>query len=151
MAGRKPKPTALKLIQGTLRKSRENLREPKPSGDLVEPPSYFSNEQIEVWNYAISNAPKGLLKRLDIAILEIWVIAYVTYRDSAKKVGTLGQVIKSPSGYPIVNPYLSNMNKQAQIMMKASSEMGFTPTSRSKIALVEEAIDDDPWAVFANG
>jgi len=151
MAGRKPKPTALKLIQGTLRKSRENLREPKPTGDLVEPPSYFSDEQIEVWNYAISNAPRGLLKRLDIAILEIWVTAYVTYRDSAKKVGTLGQVIKSPSGYPIVNPYLSNMNKQAQIMMKASSEMGFTPTSRSKIALAEEAIEDDPWAVFANG
>jgi P27 family predicted phage terminase small subunit len=151
MAGRKPKPTALKLIQGTLRKDRANMREPKPSGDLLEPPTYFSTEQSEVWNYAIANAPKGLLKRLDISILEIWVTAYVTYRESALKVKQLGQVIKSPSGYPIVNPYLSNMNKQAGIMMKASAEMGFTPTSRSKIVLAEEAIDDDPWAVLANG
>lgn len=151
MAGRKPKPTALKLIQGTLRKDRANMREPKPSGDLLEPPTYFSIEQSEVWNYAIANAPKGLLKRLDISILEIWVTAYVTYRESALKVKQLGQVIKSPSGYPIVNPYLSNMNKQASIMMKASSEMGFTPTSRSRIVLAEEAIEDDAWAVLANG
>lgn len=151
MAGRKPKPTALKLIQGTLRKDRANMREPKPSGDLLEPPTYFSTEQSEVWNYAIANAPKGLLKRLDISILEIWVTAYVTYRESALKVKQLGQVIKSPSGYPIVNPYLSNMNKQASIMMKASSEMGFTPTSRSRIVLAEEAIEDDAWAVLANG
>jgi P27 family predicted phage terminase small subunit len=148
---RKHKPTELKVLQGTYREDRANHREPKPTGDLIHPPSYFSDEQKAVWSYAIENAPKGLLKNLDISILEIWVTAYVTYRDANQKVRTLGQVIKSPSGYPIVNPYLGNMNKQAVIMMKAASEMGFTPTSRSKIILAEETISNDPWEQLANG
>jgi P27 family predicted phage terminase small subunit len=150
MAGRKPKPTQLKIVQGTYRKDRANVRELKPNGDLTLPPSYFTDEQKEVWSYAIQNAPKGLLKNLDISVLEIWVTSYVNYREASQKVKTLGQVIKSPSGYPIVNPYLGNMNKQATIMLKAASEMGFTPASRSKIVMAEEAIEADPWAVLAN-
>lgn len=151
MAGRKPKPSSLKIIQGTYREDRANLRELKPTGDLALPPSYFTDEQKDVWSYAIENAPKGLLKKLDISVLEIWVTAYVHYREAAQKIRISGQVIKSPSGYPIVNPYLGNMNKQAMIMMKAASEMGFTPTSRSKIVMAEEAVSSDPWEALANG
>jgi P27 family predicted phage terminase small subunit len=63
----------------------------------------------------------------------------------------MGQVVTSPSGYPIVNPYLSNMNKQALIMMKSASEMGFTPTSRSKVSVEQESNTQDPWEALANG
>lgn len=150
MAGRKKKPTELKIIEGTYRKDRDNPLAPKVTGDLVSPPSYFSEAQSEVWKYAIENAPKGLLKKLDISILEIWVTAYVTYRESYAMVQEMGQVVTSPSGYPIVNPYLSNMNKQASIMMKAASELGFTPTSRSKVSIEQESVEDDPWAMIAN-
>lgn len=150
MAGRKKKPVELKMIEGTYRKDRDNLNAPKVTGDLVSPPNYFSEEQTGVWKYAIENAPKGLLKKLDISILEIWVTAYVTYRESYAKVQEMGQVMTSPSGYPIVNPYLSNMNKQATIMMKAASELGFTPTSRSKVSVEQEQTEVDPWAVIAN-
>lgn len=150
MAGRKKKPVELKMIEGTYRKDRDNLNAPKVTGDLVSPPNYFSQEQTDVWKYAIENAPKGLLKKLDISILEIWVTAYVTYRESYAKVQEMGQVMTSPSGYPIVNPYLSNMNKQATIMMKAASELGFTPTSRSKVSVEQEQTEVDPWAVIAN-
>ena len=151
MAGRKKKPVELKMIEGTYRKDRDNLNAPKVTGDLVSPPNYFSEEQTGVWKYAIENAPKGLLKKLDISILEIWVTAYVTYRESYAKVQEMGQFMTSPSGYPIVNPYLSNMNKQATIMMKAASELGFTPTSRSKVSVEQEQTEVDPWAVIANG
>lgn len=150
MAGRKKKPVELKMIEGTYRKDRDKLNAPKVTGDLVSPPNYFSEEQTGVWKYAIENAPKGLLKKLDISILEIWVTAYVTYRESYAKVQEMGQVMTSPSGYPIVNPYLSNMNKQATIMMKAASELGFTPTSRSKVSVEQEQTEVDPWAVIAN-
>lgn len=151
MAGRKKKPVELKMLEGTYRKDRDNLSAPKVTGDLVSPPTYFSDEQSEVWKYAIENAPKGLLKKLDISVLEIWVTAYVTYRESYAKVQEMGQVMTSPSGYPIVNPYLSNMNKQAMIMLKASSELGFSPTSRSKVSVEQAEIEHDPWEKLANG
>jgi P27 family predicted phage terminase small subunit len=151
MAGRKKKPTELKIIEGTYRKDRDNPLAPKVTGDLINPPNYFTQEQCEVWKYAIENSPKGLLKKLDISVLEIWVTSYVVYRECFSKVQEMGQVVTSPSGYPIVNPYLSNMNKQALIMMKSASEMGFTPTSRSKVSVEQESNTQDPWEALANG
>lgn len=148
--GRKIKPVELKVLEGTYRKDRDNPNAPKVTGDLISPPTYFSEAQADVWKYAIENAPKGLLKKLDISILEIWVNAYVVYRECYGKVQEMGQVVTSPSGYPIVNPYLSNMNKQSVIMMKAAAEMGFTPTSRSKVSVEQEEVAHDPWAAIAN-
>lgn len=149
MAGRKPKPTHLKIVTGNPGKRPLNKREPKVSGDLSEAPAHFTDVQREIWDYAIANAPKGLLKQLDLSVLETWVVACVFHRDAVKQVTENGQVVTSPSGYPIVNPYLSNANKQALIMMKAASEMGFTPSSRSRIVMAEETINDDPWAKLA--
>lgn len=150
MAGRKPKPTQLKVLQGTFRKDRGNQREPKPSGDLFDAPKHFNDAQREVWEYAIEHAPRGLLKKLDLSVLEVWVVACVFHREAALKVATTGQVIKTPAGYPVMNPYMANMNKQAQVMLKAASEMGFTPASRSRIVVAEELVGDDPWAKLAS-
>jgi phage terminase small subunit len=43
-------------------------------------------------------------------------------------------MIKSPSGYPVQSPYLAIANRQAEIMTRIASELGFTPASRSRIA-----------------
>lgn len=150
MAGRKPKPTQLKVITGNPGKRALNKSEPKPKGNLAAAPDHFGDEQKAVWDYAIEHAPAGLLKQMDLSVLEVWVNAVVAYRDAVNKVAVTGQVIKSPSGYPVVNPYLSNMNKQAQIMLKAAAEMGFTPSSRSRIVLSDELEQNDPWAKFAS-
>ena len=148
MAGRKPKPTQLKVIQGTARSDRQVKNEPKPTGDLKDYPDHFSPEHIEIWEYAIENAPKGLLKMLDRAQLEIWVNAYVLYRDAINKVNLTGQVVKAPSGYAMPSPYLTNANKLALTMMKAASEMGFTPASRTRISLIDSDDDSCPFEVL---
>ena len=44
-----------------------------------------------------------------------------------------GAMIKSPNGFPIQSPYLSHLNRQAEIMTRIASEFGFTPASRSRI------------------
>jgi phage terminase small subunit len=36
-------------------------------------------------------------------------------------------------GYPTQSPYLTQANKQFEIMMKIATEFGFTPASRSGI------------------
>lgn len=135
MVGRRPKPTALKVVEGTFRKDRAPQNEVAPAGDLVDAPAHFTADQRAVWDYAVAHAPANLLKLLDLSVLEVWAVACVFHRQAAAKVLESGQVVVSPSGYPIVNPYLSNMNKQAQIMLKASAEMGFTPASRARVSL----------------
>ena len=151
MAGRKPLPTAVKKIRGTLQKCRTNLREPQPQGDLVEPPEYMTDGAKNAWRYAIESAPAHLLRRLDMSVLEVWACAADLYRKAQAGIAKTGLLVKAPNtGVPMQSPYLAIANKQAQIMTKAAVEMGFTPASRSRITLPLEAADDlDPWSEIA--
>ena len=68
MRGRKPKPTALHDLHGTFRATRHKAREaePKAVGDLLsEPPDWMTDGQQAGWRYAVENAPKGVLRRID--------------------------------------------------------------------------------------
>jgi P27 family predicted phage terminase small subunit len=151
MAGRKPLPTTVKKIKGTLQKCRTNSREPQPQGDLVEPPTYMTDGAKDAWRYAIDSAPQHLLRRLDMSVLEVWACAADLYRKAQAGLAKTGLLIKAPkTGVPMQSPYLAIANKQAQIMTKAATEMGFTPASRSRITLPMEAADDlDPWSEIA--
>jgi P27 family predicted phage terminase small subunit len=106
-------------------------------------------KELEIWDFVISKAPKGLLKSLDFSTLKIWVRAYVYHQDASEKVEIMGQIVKAPSGFPVLNPYMANVNKQAQIMLKASAEMGFTPASRSRITVEDQSDSDNPFAMFS--
>lgn len=135
MKGRKPKPSYLRVLDGNAGRRPENPDEPKPVGDLEEqaPPSWLSDEQKTGWRYAMEHAPRGLLKKLDRGTLTVWVVAESIHADAAQQVARLGSLLKSKGGVPYQNPYLSIANKQASIMMKAAAEMGFTPSSRSRV------------------
>ncbi len=148
MAGRKPLPTAVKKTKGTLQKCRTNLREPKPSGDLVDPPEYMPEGAKAAWRYALECAPPNLLKRLDMSVLEVWACAADLYRKAQAGIAKSGMLVKSPNGIPMQSPYLAIANKQAQIMTRAATEMGFTPASRSRVTLPMEPAEEefDPWA-----
>lgn len=153
MRGRKPKPTELKLVQGTLTHGDKikRMREPKVSKNLQDAPDWFTPEQKASWEYAIQNAPNGLLKKLDQSVLTAWVVAEDLHKFASQQLQNEGLICISPKGYQMQSPYVGILNTQAQMMMKCASEMGFTPTSRSRIVLAEEAIEDDPWAKLANG
>jgi P27 family predicted phage terminase small subunit len=146
MRGRRPKPTHLKLLEGNPGQRRLNENEPKPAGDLREPPEWFNDEQRRSWSYAIAHAPAGLLKRLDRGILVVWVTAECLHAAAAQKVTAFGMLAKSyATGAPIPNPYLTIAAKQAQTMIKAAAELGFTPASRSRISVEPEGSGRSKW------
>lgn len=153
MKGRKPKPTHLKLLEGNPGKRPINNAEPKPAGNLREAPDWLTESQKAGWRYAIDNAPVGLLKRLDQAALTVWVVAEDLHREAAVAVGKFGLVTKSPTkGEPMQNPYLAIVNRQAGIMMKAAAELGFSPSSRSRIQVTNpEEGEGNPFGQFAAG
>ena len=72
------------------------------------------------------------MKELDERVFAIWVVAADLHRDASQKVARVGAVVQSAnSDFPTQNPYLAVLNKQAQVILKAAAEMGFTPISRS--------------------
>jgi P27 family predicted phage terminase small subunit len=133
MRGRKPLPTHLKLFEGNAGKRAINRNEPKPAGDLFEAPGGLPAAALPFWTQAIAAAPKGLLKNLDLRVLAIWSIAAWLHSEAAKQVATSATVIQTKSGEIMQHPSLSILNKQAMIMLKAAAEMGFTPSSRTRV------------------
>jgi P27 family predicted phage terminase small subunit len=140
MPGPKPKPTHLKIIEGNRGHRKLNRNEPIPEGDLRDAPSWLTTEQRAGYRYAVRHAPAGLLKKLDRSVLIVWVVAQSLHRNATEQVEKFGLVIKSPvKGEPMQNPFLSIINRQAVIMLRAADHLGFTPASRSKIQLMDSA------------
>ncbi|WP_045761950.1 phage terminase small subunit P27 family [Xanthomonas albilineans] len=150
MRGRKPLPVAIKKIKGTLQKCRTNPYEPRPEGQLGEPPEYMSDIAKEAWIYAVENAPLGLFSSLDATVLERWANCAGLYREALAKInrsGVAGMIIKTPSGILRRSPLMDVIRDLALEMKGYESEMGFTPASRSRVQVAQESVDKhDPWA-----
>ena len=152
-AGRKPLPTAIKTVKGTLQKCRTNPNELKPVGVLGEPPEYMSDNAKEAWRYAVEQAPPGLLSALDGAVLERWANCAGMYREALAKInrtGVSGMLIKTPSGILRRSPLMDVIRDLALEMKGYEAEMGFTPASRSRVQVAQALPHaDDPWADIA--
>ncbi len=141
MQGRKPKPTRLKVVAGNPGRRTLNKNEPKSTAYLSAAPDWFDEMQRQKWDVAIESAPRGLLGTMDREVLVVWVCASVMHRRAMVAQTTLDKgkaapmLTKTPGGMPIQSPYVGIINKQAQIMIKAAAEMGFTPSSRSRLSV----------------
>jgi P27 family predicted phage terminase small subunit len=148
MKGRKPKPTHLKLITGNPGKRPLNDAEPIPVGELTDPPAWMTDSQKEGWRYAIDHAPKGLLKKLDRSVLAVWVVAEDLHRQASEfigKKGLAGLLARTSNDTLIQGPMVGILNKQAQVMLKAAEQLGFTPASRSRISVPELSGQSNPF------
>jgi P27 family predicted phage terminase small subunit len=158
MRGRKPIPTDLHKLRGTLNPTRHGKGrsgEPEAVGDLPpEPPGWMSEGQQASWRYAAEHAPRGILKPIDRGILAVWVEAEERHRTATMMQSQLDQGTKLPlltktkDGTAIASPYLSILNRAAAIMIKAASELGFSPAARPRLAQATQDLPDlhSPWA-----
>jgi phage terminase small subunit len=100
----------------------------------------MTDSQKEGWRYAITHAPPGLLKRSDRSVLTTWVVAEDLHRAACEAQATAPLLIESPvKGVKIQSGYLAIINRQAVILMKAASELGFSPTARPRIGAFQDA------------
>jgi len=76
---------------------------------------------------------RGVLSSFDRGPLAAYCNAFALWLEATEAVQKYGAMIKSPNGYPTQSPYLSTVNRQAEIMLRIASEFGFTPASRSRI------------------
>ena len=139
MAGRRPLPTALKLIQGNPGKRPINRDEPKPSG-IPTCPRFLKKEARTEWKrIAPRLANIGILTEIDRAALAGYCQAYGRWVEAEKKVLEKGEVVKSVNGNIMQNPYLIIANKSMDHMRKFLVEFGMTPSSRSRITADKKA------------
>jgi len=127
------KPIEMKVLRMTGKKAAKLLKSKTPTpGSFEGPPEWFSPEQKAEWEYTIANAPRNVLRRIDKVVLAGWIVAADTYRLAAIAIRE-GLLTKTLQGADMQNPYLAIMNRQMALMIKGASELGFTPTSRTRI------------------
>jgi P27 family predicted phage terminase small subunit len=134
MAGKK-KPVELKILRMTGKKAEKLIarRTPTP-GPLADPPEWLTAEQKTEWAYTLENAPREILRRIDKAVLAGFIVAEDTHRKACVAMAQSQLLVKSPKQeLPMQNPYLAIINRQMVLMIRAASELGFTPCSRARI------------------
>ena len=137
--GTRPKPTSQKILEGNPGRRPLNLDEPKhpdPAESFDIPPPELDDQKVAAAEWArlapmlrqarqVTEADRGPL----IALCLEWG----RYIEATRKTQTLGPVVKSPSGYPMTNPYLSIATRALANCNRLWPEMGLTPSSRSRV------------------
>jgi len=147
-AGRKPKPTNLKLIQGTYRPDRANPSEPKPRAVIPPCPKFLQGEAKKQYQKTAKKLARiGLMTELDDLALSMLCQGWQEYLDNTEQVKKSGILVKSPNGFPVLNPYLIAANQAIKKVRSLLAEFGMTPASRSRIqATATSEESDDEWS-----
>ena len=144
MKGRKPIPTAIKQLNGNPGKRALNAHEPKPVAVVPPCPPHLQGEARKEWRRITKELHAlGIISRLDRAALAAYAQAWGRWCEAEEQLRKHGPIVKSPSGFPIQNPYLAVANKAMEQIMKMSVEFGLTPSSRSRIDATPPAPQDD--------
>ena len=155
MAGRKPKPTQLKLVTGNPGGRPLNMNEPKPKAGLTDMPEWLSAFSIAVENW---NKEGGLLNRIGVMTEADWgVLAARSYVYSqlvglAVSVKEEGRVLSYQKVDPLGNEFYEVKHnpkvKQIESLLKEyriyGGLLGLDPSSRSKLSVKDNG-KESPW------
>jgi len=133
--GPKPKPTALRMIEGHPSPRGDNPEEPRPIGSPVCP-DYLCDDAAAMWEAIMGSMPPGLITVADAPLLEAYCAAYASHKAACEALNgdtdLLGRKL-------IVNdrpsPYFKIRNDAARTMISIATRLGLSPADRSGLKL----------------
>lgn len=148
--GPAPKPSKLKLIQGTYRKDRAAANEPQPEASTPTCPTWLHREAKKEWKRIVPELEAlGLLTQIDRAALAAYCSAYAEWWEMEKDIQSKGRVQVTDTGYEAVRPSVGIRNRALDTMHKFLTQFGLTPSSRTRINVPEKREDNsNPFAAF---
>ncbi len=122
MRGRKPKPSAQKLITGNPGHRRVNRAEPTPAGEAARP-KFLKRRAAKIWEqYAPELERIGILTSIDSHTFAVWCSLTAEFEDS---------------------PRTMSANRISQMRALASS-FGMDPSARSRFSVRDAEGSSDP-------
>lgn len=99
VTGRKPKPTALKILEGNPGKRPLNDKEPKPDSKAPRCPSWLEEEAKREWKRMSKTLETiGVLTKIDKAAFAGYCQAYATWKEAEEVLSKHGTIFRTPSG-----------------------------------------------------
>ena len=87
---------------------------------------------------------RGEIDRGALDALTLYCRAWGLWREAEEKVRELGPIVKSPSGFPVENPYLTVARKAQSELRRWAGELKLTPRSSDKKGKLPTATADEP-------
>jgi P27 family predicted phage terminase small subunit len=145
MAGRPPKPTALKVIEGNRGKRAANKQEPDPNYLVnMDPPEWLRSGAAAVWREV---APKlsaaKLLTEVDVQTLAMGCVAIDQFRRASAKANdnlVKTKLVEDGEGKLVetgehINPWAMVQSMAFKQAMTILQQFGMSPAARTRIAV----------------
>lgn len=148
--GRKPKPTAIKKLEGNPGRRKLNDKEPAPGKRAPKCPAWLDEEAKKEWKrLAKALESMGVLTDIDMAAFAGYCQSYARWKEAEEFIAQHGLIFKTPSGYFQQVPHVSIAQTNLKIMLKFAAEFGLTPSARSRIiADSGQVAPDDPMELI---
>lgn len=154
MAGRRPVPTALKLVKGNPGKRATNKTEPKPRREIPSCPAHLDDSGKVAWGrLSVLLDRMGVLTEADSFALERLVDCYTDILECRKLVERDGRTYTTSTaqGDTLIkgNPAVNQLRAADAQFKSYLVEFGLTPAARSKVHATPDDDDKkDPLSEF---
>lgn len=124
MAGRKPKPTAVKKLEGNPGKRKLNTKEPIPAKGMPECPEWLLAEAKKEWErLADLMNQMGVLTEVDMAAFAAYCQSYARWKEAQEHISSEGSTFEIDKGYQQQTPWVGIANTNQKLMLQAASEL----------------------------
>lgn len=152
MRGRKPVPTAIKILRGNPGRRPLPTSEPMPAAleETHAPPAWLHETAKREWRrLAPVLARAGLLTALDVDALTSYCVQYSLWRQAVAVLRRKGVIqVDKETGIARQSPYLLIARQTQASLTKLLVEFGMTPSARARVT--RAAPGHDPSAPATN-
>jgi P27 family predicted phage terminase small subunit len=139
-SGAKPKPTHLKVVEGSKRPINEDEPDVEPVKEAPPPPDTLSDKAKEAWvNLADKLMNMGVLAKVDLLALERMSECYAKIMECQEQIdhegltywqeGQHGSTLKA-------NPAVIQLRGFEMLFKSYLTEFGMTPSSRTRVSKI---------------
>ena len=149
MRGRKPTPTAKKILLGNPGHRPISGDEPKPDPSIPDPPEKLLGvEGKKEWDRLTAELGKvGLLTQLERGVLAAYCVAFEDWIVARRMIAAKGRMLLSREGVLYQSPYVHQANRAVEQMTKLGQLLGLDPSSRTRLHVAPKE-DNDPMREF---
>lgn len=138
-SGPRPMPRNLRLVRSSPDKTSKAGRPAKPIDEppvkIPLPPASLTAEEVDCFVVMAQKlAGMRIMTEMDVDALVIYCRNWLDAKEAHQKVLESGMIVKSPKGYPIVNPWLAVRRKAEDKCLRILAEFGMTPSSRNRVS-----------------
>ena len=150
MRGRKPTPTALKLLRNNPGRRPLNAHEPKPpTARSSSPPAWLTGAAATEWRRRAPELTRlGLLTTIDRDALAADRQIFARWREAEAAIKKSGPVLKGRDGGPVKSPFVTIADRALAQLLRYQEQFGMTPSARSRVSTTTTDKPADPFARY---